>query len=307
MREFVLFLLALFTLLGPFVFCLPRSLAVTNPTDDGSLLEAERLWEQAIAAKGGRERLYTIGNFVVSSKSRFRSSPRPDVAEWITEESLYVLPGKWWYFFDYRPGKMGYKINVLDFDRSIWWTVSPGKKVPIPSRTDLDKAVLDDFRYRFRQSQYLYLLETKWIKPTLVGARTDSIGFNKYDVVETVIAEREMRRLVQEGSTKRLKLAVIDNERDVRADFYFDRKTHLPVRIVTDSRAARGSGKGPTDDSCSLDDYAEVGGIQMPRIVNCGDKDNRTSYQFNVDYNKSIFERPPTADMKRDAWRVKRE
>ena len=301
MRAFIVFLLALLPLLGPFVFCLPNSPAVAN----GSLLEAEKLWEQAIAAKGGRERLYAIGNFVVSSKSRFRSSPRPDVAVGITEESLYVLPGKWWNFFDYRPGKMGYRINVLNFDRSIWWTVSSGKKVPIPSRPDLDKAFLEDFRYRFRQAQFLYLLETKWIKPTLVGARTDSIGFNKYDVVETLIAERQMRRLVQEASTKRLKLEVIDDEREVRADFYLDRKTHLPVRIVTDSRAARGSGKGAMDDTCSLDDYAEVGGIQMPGIVNCGYKENRTSYQFNVDYNESIFEHPPTRDLKPDAWRVK--
>lgn len=304
MRAFVLFLLALLTLMCPFVFCLPNSHAV-NLTDHGSLLEADKLWEQAIAAKGGRQRLYDIGNFVVSSKSRFRSSPLPDVAVGITEESLYVLPGKWWNFFDYRPGKMGYRINVLDFDRSIWWTASPGKKVPLPSRPDLNKAVLEGFRNRFRQAQFLYLLETKWAKPTLVGARTDSIGFNKYDVVETVIAEREMRQLVKEGSTKRLNLEVIDDEGEVRADFYLDRKTHLPVRIVTDSRAVRGSGKGAPDDSCILDDYAEVGGIQMPRMVNCGDKENRTSYQFNVDYNESIFEHPPTPDMKPDAWRVK--
>lgn len=305
MRAFVLFLLLLLTLLASVVFCSPKVSSGANLTDNASRLQAERLWEQAIAAKGGRERLYAIRNFVVSSKSRFRLSPRPDVAVGIAEASLYILPGKWWNFVDYRPGKMGYSINVLDFDRAIWWTASPGKKVPLLSRPDLDKALIEGFRYRFRQAQFLYLLETKWTKPTLVGARTDSIGLNQYDVVETVIAEREMRRLVKEGSTKQLKVEVIDDESEVRSDFYLDRKTHLPMRIVIDSRAARGSGKGAMDDICSLGDYAEVDGIQMPGKVNCGDKENRTSYQFNVDYNERIFERPPTPDMKTDAWRVK--
>jgi hypothetical protein len=148
-------------------------------------------------------------------------------------------------------------------------------------------------------------LETKWAEATCVGARTESIGLKKYDVVETVIAEREMRRLVREGPTKRLQVEVIDNEREVRADFYLDRKTHLPARIVIDSRAARGSGKGSMDYVCRLDDYANVAGIQMPQIVNCGDKENQTTYQFNVDYDEAIFERPPTsADAEPDAWRV---
>ena len=256
---------------------------MANQTDDKSTQRAERLWEQALAAKGGRERLYAVRNFVVSSTSRFRSSPRPDVAAGLTEESLYVLPGKWWSFSDYRPGKMGYHIDVLDFDRERRWYASPGKSVPLPSRPDVDKAVFEDFRYRFRQAQFLYLSETKWAKPTFTGARTESIGGKKFEVIETII----------------------DDQRSVRADFYLDRETHLPARIVIDSRAARGSGKGSMDYVCRLDDYANVGGIQMPQIVNCGDKENQTTYQFNVDYDEAIFERPPTsADAKPDAWRV---
>jgi len=286
------------------MFCAAQAPTRANLADDESRQEAERLWEQAIAAKGGRERLYAIRNFVVSSKSRFRFSPRPDVAVGITEESLYVLPGKWWNFFDYRPGKMGYGINVLDFDRDIRWHAGPGEKVPLPPRPDIDKAVFEDFKYRFRQAQFVYLLETKWAKPILVGARTDSIGLNKYDVVETVIAEREMRRIVREELTKRLQVKVIDDEREVRADFYLDRKTHLPVRIAIDGKAARGSGKGEMDYVCGLDDYVDIGGIQMPQRVNCLDQDNQTSYQFNVDYKTSIFEHPPTPDVKADAWRV---
>lgn len=307
MRVRAIFVLSLLAVVSPAIFWGAQTSTVANMTDDKSRLKAESLWEQAITAKGGRERLYAIRNFVVSSKSRFRLSPRPDVAAGIAEESLYVFPDKWWNFFDYRPGKMGYGINLLDFERGIRWYASPGKKVPLPPRPDSDKAVLEDFKYRFRQAQFLYLLETKWAKPTFIGARTDSIGLKTYDVVETVIAEREMRRLVREGPTKRMRVEVIDDEREVRADFYLDRKTHLPVRIAIDGRAARGSGKGEMDNVCRLDDYVDIGGIQMPHKVNCLDGDNQTSYQFNVNYDESIFAHPPTSDMKPDAWRVRGE
>lgn len=307
MRALAAFVFTLFTLLVPLMVFEAQIPRQANRADDESRQEAERLWELAIAAKGGRERLYGIRNFVVSSKSRFRSSSRPDVAVGITEDNLFILLGKWWNFEDYRPGKMGFSINVLDFDRNIRWHASPGAKVPRSPSPDLEKVALEDFKYRFRQAQFLYLLETKWAKPTLVRTRTESIGLNKYDVIETVIAEREMRRAVREKSTKRLQVEVIEDEREVRADVYLDRKTHLPVRIVIDGKAARGSGKGKMDDICILDDYADFSGILMPQRVNCGDQENRTSYQFNVDYDESIFEHPPTPDMKPDAWRLTRK
>jgi hypothetical protein len=242
MRVRAIFVLSLLAVVSPAIFLGAQTSTVANMTDDKSRLKAESLWEQAIAAKGGRERLYAVRNFAVSSKSHFPLSQRPDVAAGISEESLYVLPDKWWSFPDYRPGKMAYSIDVLDFQRETRWHAGPGKKVTLPPRSDLDKAVFEDFKYRFRQAQFLYLLETKWAKPTFIGARTDSIGLKTYDVVETVIAEREMRRLVREGSTKRMQVEVIDDERGVRADFYLDRKTHLPVRIAIDGLLLRGFG-----------------------------------------------------------------
>ena len=299
MRAIAVLVLTFLTLLVPLMLSEAEVPKRANLKAHESYQEAAKFWELAIAAKGGRERLDAIRNFVVSSKSRFRSTPRSDVAAGIIEENLYVLPGRWWNFEDYRPGKMGLRINVLDFDRNIHWHVNPAETLAGPPRLD----VFEDFKYRFKQAQFLYLLETKWAKPTLVGARTASIDGNEYDVIQTVIAEREMRRAVRDKSTQRLELEVIGGERAVRAEVYLDRKNHLPVRIVIDGKAARGSGKGELDAVCILDDYADFGGIQMPRRVNCGDQENRTSYHFNVDYNESIFEHPPTPDMKPDTWR----
>jgi len=39
-------------------------------TDNDSKKEAERLWELAIEAKGGREKLLSIRNMVISSRSK---------------------------------------------------------------------------------------------------------------------------------------------------------------------------------------------------------------------------------------------
>src|SRR5437660_4732658 len=68
---------------------------------------ASAVWEQAIAAKGGRERVHSIRNFVILSREEFSRSPRPDVATYEQLEWLLVLPDKLWGFSDHRPGLMG--------------------------------------------------------------------------------------------------------------------------------------------------------------------------------------------------------
>src|ERR1044072_9721432 len=71
MRDFLVFVLMLFAFLAPLMPSEAQIPRRANRADDESRQEAERLWELAIAAKGGRERLYSVRNFVVSSKSRF--------------------------------------------------------------------------------------------------------------------------------------------------------------------------------------------------------------------------------------------
>lgn len=238
--------------------------------------EAKELWEQAVKAKGGRERLYRVRNFVASSKTRYGWNPLSDVGSGMYEESLYVLPDKWWNFFDYRPGKLGYGINVLDIEREIRWHAGPGRPVPNSPRPDIERDVFNDFKYRFRRAQFIYLLETDWVKPTLIRTRTELVGFKKVDVVETSIDS-------------------------VRVDFYLERRNHLPIKIVTDSPGRRGSGR--MDYTFRLADYVDVDGIRMPQSVSLGNVENKTTYQFNVDYDESVFERPPPPDIGPEAWR----
>ena len=48
--------------------------AAQTSVKESAQREAKQLWEQAIAAKGGRERLYGVRNMVVSQRATFRKN-----------------------------------------------------------------------------------------------------------------------------------------------------------------------------------------------------------------------------------------
>jgi hypothetical protein len=238
--------------------------------------KARELWEQVIAAKGGREKLYAVRNLAVSEKTIIKR-PKKDFSGFHTE-SLFVLPDKWWSWVDEPPFGIG--IWAYDFTSQIGWEVDKG----FPSQTV--KPSTDDIRFRFVkeefiQSQMIYLMETKWIQPTIVGARTERLSFQKVDVVETSYGTQKF-------------------------EFFIDRKTHLPKQVIIRTRFEE---TGTSIDgrehveSFILDDYVEVSGIKFPKVVRRSDESNETTYQVNVDYKKSIFERPPTLDMGSEAWK----
>src|SRR5213594_1865308 len=88
--------------------------------------EAERIWEQAIVAKGGRERLYAVRNMVIMSSGsykalRFKISPDRKVESkslkpsGLYREGLFVFPSKYWAWDDYRPAVFGLWIHVYDY------------------------------------------------------------------------------------------------------------------------------------------------------------------------------------------------
>ena len=87
------------------------------------------------------------------------------------------------------------------------------------------------------------------------------------------------------------------------AKYYLDTKTYHPARIeiMTLSDMEKTSG------TYQFFDYVEVDGIQVPsKRRQGGSRKIRITYQFNVEYDPGIFERPPTVEAGPDAWRVKR-
>src|SRR5712692_9236817 len=72
--------------------------------------EARRLWEQAIAAKGGRERLSAVRNVVVSHGGHWNVT-------------LYVFPNKLWQWSDDRPTWLGLSVEMHNLERRVAYFV----------------------------------------------------------------------------------------------------------------------------------------------------------------------------------------
>ncbi len=239
-------------------------------SDRDAIDPAAAIWEQAIVANGGRDRLRSIRNFVVESHEIFSRSTRPDVATHEDIQRLYVLDGKMWEFADYRPGLMGASGLILDIRRHLAWG-SSGREEP---------RAFPDLMYRFVEGQYLYLMETGGGRPKPISVRSERLRGADVDIVATRIG-------------------------DLRVDFALDRRSYLPVRIVT-QRPPR-SGRSPSPRVFRLSNYGAIDGIQMPANVHFGDDEvdtTTTSYQFNVEYDEAIFE-PKTTRFETSAWKKK--
>ena len=124
-----------------------------------------------------------------------------------------------------------------------------------------------------------YLLETRWTRPTILGARVEGSGSNRVDIVEV-----ELTRL--------------------RMDFYLDSKTRLPFKLVIKKSEATSRLDAHPKTTINFGDYASFDGIQMPRSIKRETEPQRwampdrqtekAQYRFNVMYDDSLFdERTP--------------
>ena len=214
---------------------------------------ARAIWEEAIRAKGGRERLHAVRNFVESSDEPFRIRRR-DIATHVYIERLSVPPTRYWEFDDFRPGKMGHGGVGVDTNQH--------RVLNEPNRGPA-QGLYEDLVYRLRNEQIVYLMETAWVQPEPVAVRRDRLGRLTVDVVETRVA-------------------------DDRVEFSLDRTTHLPIRIlIVEKRVPR------LPEVDRLSDYRPIDGIQMPSHVHFGEGETKsiTTYRFDVDYDESVFNR----------------
>ena len=235
------------------------------------------LWERAVAAKGGRERLAGIQSFAVQERTEFNRILLRDMAVGKVDQIVCQLPNDWWEFLDYRPGKMGYSVRVLNTRTGLGWASHGGPTRPF-LRPDTDTA------YRLRQLQYVYFLETRWMQPTPVRASRVRLGWKSVDRLETQI----------------------DDDLVV---FFLDLRTNLPRRIETVRKIAtppprlRVTGTGEMKYTFELEGYHEVAGIQVPARVKLGGDLAESRVEINPDYDPLIFTTAPSPDSTIDSWR----
>lgn len=225
--------------------------------------EARALWEQAIVAKGGREQLYSVNSLVLSYRETVRNFLGIPVHRGIVER-LYVFPDKSWGWDDGLPRPFRLSIRSVDLERNVrcyvYADTTPrcdvARKAGSPSE---DEGIL--------QAQYLYLMETRWVRPIPVDVTKSKS--KAFDVLHTSLGDK-------------------------RIDYFLDRKTHLPMRVAV----FYGSGSKPTL-TVEFSKYVTVGAIQMPSKQ----KKGSISFQINPPYDEGIFTRPPSLTAGPHAWK----
>lgn len=245
--------------------------------DKASAIDAAKVWEQAIEAKGGRERLRAVRNLVITSSGsykalRFTIHPNQKAksktlkSSGLYREQLYVFPDKYWSWEDYRPAVFGLWIKMYDYTRHIKHVITEGE--PDHPAEQIEQKELRERPLLF--VELMYLLESKWLSPKPVGLTREGV----LDVVRVEVDGQWF-------------------------DFAIDRKTKLVIKLTSYSEYKGKRYVHPV----KLSDYRDVNGIMMPHLVEM--EDGHKEYcdiKINVEYDENIFARPPSINAGPHAW-----
>lgn len=246
------------------IFLLPLSVNAYQAEVSESTQQAKELWEQAIAAKGGREQLYKVNSLAMWYQDTVRNFlgiivHRGEV------ETLYVFPDRMWSWDDVLPPPFHLTVGVLDFARNQRCTLYAGAQKPVCSPA---KQGVSPAGEGLNQAQYLYLMETRWVKPVPLNVTKESISLKKVDVLHTRFENK-------------------------RIDYFLDQKSHLPLRVAV----FYGTSDRPTL-TVDFSEYVTINGIEMPGKQ----KKGRINFEINPSYDESIFTRPPSIEAGPKAW-----
>ncbi len=231
---------------------------------------ARELWELAIAAKGGRERLYAVRNLLISIGKKHRTV------------KFAVFPDKFWQWADSRPSPLGLNITMYNIEKQLgYWDLGDGKP-PTPRQNW--KVPHGNLLWQ----QIMYLMETQWVKPVPYDFGEETLHGRIYDVVFTRVEGDKISYL-------------LDKITHLPAAFRYhtlvDKKDRQGKTIATVE----------VDDPIEFREYTEVNGIQMPSQVSWSETlpFMPLTYQINVEYDEQLFEQPPSVAAGPDAWRKK--
>lgn len=269
---------------------------------DVNRARARQLWEEALQAKGGRDRLHSVQSFLITGEIHVDAVSGSHMTE---VQWLHALPGKAW-LYEYTPEfKVYLDATVINIERNLCMkTLSPAKG-DVPS---LSLCLPTTYAERLIQNPSIYLMETKWIRPEPIRTYEGRRGLKRVDVVETAVG-------------------------NLRVDFYLDRKTRLPVKLVTDEYGGINEETQAMGLTVYFDNYVAIDGIQMPtRVVReprhvslnefsvpslvlsheprFPEKVRRDiellTYKFNVEYDETIFNGPASRKVKATDWKPRK-
>lgn len=145
------------------------SSASSASVDDRDKSRPVDLWEAAIAAKGGRERLRSVNSLYMAVEQ-----PGGDRAYY-----LYVFPDREFTYL-YGAQREDTVINIYNGQLGVnWW--QPGNHPAQFRRSKPEN--MDDIG--LKRAQFTLMLATRWLEPKPMRARKDWLGLKRVDVVET--------------------------------------------------------------------------------------------------------------------------
>ena len=264
-------------------------------TEADSREEAKRIWELAIKAKGGREKLYAVRNMVITytdseaehvlvrKKGELRASKKKYKN---ISVGLYSLPDKSWDWDDNRPSIWGLNMEMKNYETMKRYIVSGGGPFIDEAGNPKGRVIVEDIDPKEAsdgKAMFLdILLETRWVQSKIEKLTSGKVGRKKVNVIQT---------------------RVLNN----RVDYMFDKKTHLLLRRVYYYYDE--IGKKNRSTRTRYGDYVEVDGIMMPTKVilessHFEDSTGYRTYQINVEYNEDLFKKPPLPiEEAMDAWK----
>lgn len=249
-------------------------LAQTREVSTGEQLEAERIWNLVVKAKGGQERLSGVDNMLVETTLGVLITRGK---KHITRRtSLDVFPNKSWDYSDERPSVFGVTQLMLNYDNMTTYFGVP----------DVGERRVEQIESRHREWKgrqnglIMLLLGGKWLKPKLLRSESTKIDSTKVYRIETEFDGR-------------------------RVDFFIDKRSNLPIRV---SFHNFGLDNQSRIMSVSLSDYSETSRIMMPRtsFISGNSVPQNMTFHFNVEYDREIFVKPPT-DPTPDSWKRKNQ
>lgn len=231
--------------------------------------EAQRLWEEAVKAKGGREKLHGVSSLYVATEQ-----PEGDLVY-----EFFVFPGRA-YTYLYGAKRKDTVVDIYNGEAGVsWWQPRPhpAQLIRLKPGHENDMAI--------RRAQFTLLLTTRWLEPKPLRARKAWLGLKRVDVVETDAGGWRVDYYLDPKS--RLPVKVVSATSAVsRAEGLMNYEVSL-------------------GDYEEIDGIQMPRKITHKQIFSYTQKwDERISrYEFNPGFDEKVFERAPSAETGPEAWR----
>jgi hypothetical protein len=236
---------------------------------DNEKREAARFWDAVIKAKGGRDRLYHINNFLVSD---FRLEKDDKVYGKIGEIHLFVFPNKSWLWSYAGPYPSPAMALYAGDPSGRYYSINPLRTGLVTGGNPqgyMDERII------------MWLLDTRSL-------------------------HTEPMRVTRQRQDKQLVDVIETNFEGGRFDFTVDIESLMVLRISQYGPMSEHETKPWLE--YVFKDYTSVDGIQMPRYRAVFDEGKigtwySLQFSFNVEYDPHLFNALPPISAGPDAWK----